>query len=372
MLKAPKFILGDNLNEVIAEALQYTLEHGERIESRNGGATFVNDLTLQLSNPRERHLSLYGRKSNIYQMIAETIWVMSEQEDIDPVLSFFLPRAANYSDDGLTWHGAYGPRMFAYDQWSNVLNLFKTEGINTRRAIIQIADITRDNAKAIFKAYRSMTPKDIPCNRELHFYVTNNELNLKVIQRSGDLLFGAGSINPFEFSLVLEVMYNDLKKLFPALELGVLRWHITNAHIYDTFKEQAVNTVENWDSVLNTETVTDQTDGVLYCPETEFWSTQSPEAFHLIYDELKYMLSIGYAAVALPIRIPNYLEGASNLLKAYFVLVQAYILTKRLPDSRIVVKMPSISQSLRQSVVHSSFTKFSLEVGGQEFLIDII
>ena len=99
MLQDPKFIRGEDINDTVVEALEYIMNRGKEIHTRNGSARFVNDLTLQIDNPQRRHLSLDGRKYNIYQLMAETFWVASGSGEISPFLEFFLPRAKNYSDE---------------------------------------------------------------------------------------------------------------------------------------------------------------------------------------------------------------------------------------------------------------------------------
>lgn len=244
----PLFISGATINETVAKAIEAIMTQGKEIESRNGTARFLNDLTLEIRNPRERHLSLIGRKSNIFQLMAETFWVMAGHSNVVDFLQFYLPRATDYSDNGKDWHGAYGPRMYSNDQFDDVLRTFISEGKNTRRAIIMIADLNLDNLEAIEKRYGTgHKPKDIPCNREVHFYITDNALNCKVIQRSGDMIFGTGSINPFEFTFLQELMYQRLIRLdgFEDLQLGVYRWHVTNAHIYSGYYEQAHDVIKH-------------------------------------------------------------------------------------------------------------------------------
>lgn len=244
----PLFISGSTINETVAKAIEAIMTRGKEIESRNGTARFLNDLTLEIRDPRERHLSLTGRKSNIFQLMAETFWVMAGESNVVDFLQFYLPRATDYSDDGKTWHGAYGGRIYANNQLDDVLRTFVTDGKNTRRAIIMIADPTKDNLEAIEQLYgKGHKPMDLPCNREIHFYVTDNKLNCKVIQRSGDMIFGTGSINPFEFTFLQELIYQRLLRLegFEDLELGVYRWHITNAHIYSGYYEQAHDVIKH-------------------------------------------------------------------------------------------------------------------------------
>lgn len=359
MLANPRFFSGWNLNDVITQAIRYIHEEGIESDSRNGKVKYVNDLTLQLNNPRARHLSIVGRKSNIYQLIAETLWVMSGTDQLDPVLNFFLPRATQYSDDGRTWRGAYGPRMYDHGQLESIYRLFQKEGKTCRRAIVQIASAEKDSLQICeLEMGEGCSPRDIPCNQSLHFYITDDELNLKVIQRSGDMLFGAGSINPFEFSYLLEVMYNDLKALFPELKLGVLRWTITNAHLYYSFEEQILDIIAN-DHVLTA--IGDF--GVEEYPAKE---SIDQALYQNILSDLQWLVTSKGGLEDLRSLSAYTLEPTlmdpENITAVYYYLSIAYIIAKNNPEMKLTLVLQSIPDSLLLAIQRSLFTKFELVV----------
>ena len=134
----PKTFSGISINEVVYSAISHIKENHDVAESRNGPSHYITRSEMLLLNPKERYLNLEGRSSNIIQMMAETLWVMSSSGAINPFLSYFLPRAENYSDDGETWRGAYGPRIYAHKQLEDVSNAFKEDGLGSRRAVISI------------------------------------------------------------------------------------------------------------------------------------------------------------------------------------------------------------------------------------------
>lgn len=252
-------IRGESVSEVMYAALDKLQKEGIRVESRNGSALSLYNTNLIVDNPRARTLHLNGRSSNVFQLIAETLWVASGSDVVDGFLEFFLPRAKQYSDDGMTWAGAYGPRMYAHDQFQDVLAAFEQDGLFTRRAVIQIADPNLDSREGFLLRYPDLPldakQKDVPCNREIHFFVTqlpdqSPRFNMKVIQRSGDAIFGAGSINPFEFTFIQEMVYEWLKSTntpgVQDLELGSYLWDVTNFHLYDFTAAQAVKVTQEY------------------------------------------------------------------------------------------------------------------------------
>lgn len=240
-------ISGKTINDVVLQALEKVLAEGVNVSPRNGSALSIYDVSMILQNPRSRHLSLIGRKNNIFATFAETIWVLAGSNKIKPYLTFFVPRAPEYSDDGDTWRAAYGERLYAYGQLESVIEQFKKEGIYTRRAVISLYMPERDTNQSLKKVYDLDTSLDIPCNNLIHFFVTpNKKLNIKIIQRSGDLIYGVSNINIFEFSLLQEmVLYILQKEVDDQLELGYLHHSITNLHIYEKKLKQAKEILEN-------------------------------------------------------------------------------------------------------------------------------
>ena len=358
-------IEGATINETIYKAFQAIQTHGAESPSRNGSVKQLFDTTFHINDPRSRHLNLEGRKSNIFQLIAETFWVMAGANAIDPYLSFFLPRAANYSDDGETWHGAYGPRMYAYDQVADAIADFTEDGISTRRSTITISDLSEDSKFAASEFYgEGHKLKDKPCNREIHFYVENNKFCAKTIQRSGDMLFGAGSINPFEFSFLQELMYNEVKKTHPTLELGHYRWHVTNAHVYSDFYSQVEAVLATSQPALGLVNTKE-----LQAPGHEHWQNFFGSILSIFSamittddDKLKEVAD-GYLNDLLDILDHYNLKIIDNLMWDYIELIFAYIVAKKCPN--VVVSkgtyLDSRSADLNSAIVYSTFRKFNIK-----------
>lgn len=356
----PLFISGATINVTVAQAIKAIMNLGKEVETRNGSALFLNDLTLQIDNPRERHLSLTGRKSNIFQLMAETFWVMAGKRNVVDFLKFYLPRATDYSDDGKTWHGAYGGRIYANNQLDDVIKTFKTEGKNTRRAIIMIADPNLDNLDAIERLYGvGHKPKDIPCNREIAFYVTDNKLNCKVIQRSGDMIFGTGSINPFEFTFLQELIFQRLLRLegFEDLELGVYRWHITNAHIYSGYYEQARDVIKHADEFPSFGTL----------PITFPYQRHHFDTYLKILQDIIDCDNVDNIKMNLEhYPIGEYFE----IVELYFVLIKAFTIAKKMktimPKHELTLHLRKLPASLYNAIAGSAFKNFIL-VEGADF-----
>ncbi len=251
-----EIISGSNMNQLTLNAYSKILQDGRRQTSRNGDIMCINNAVLNLEYPQSRHLYLEGRKSHIAAQIAETFWVMAGEDRVDPYLSFFLPRAKNYSDNGKIWYGAYGKRLYAYKQLEDAVDVFVKEGWDTRRSIIQILLPELDSRLGLEE--NGIDPdnaKDRPCNNELVFFMTPQsgsdnvyELNMNVFQRSGDAIWGALNINVFEWTFLMELMVGTLNsKMEETIVIGEYTHFVTNLHIYDFTSEQAKEAVsKNW------------------------------------------------------------------------------------------------------------------------------
>lgn len=204
-------------------ALSFEIKHrGAVVGSRQGDETReILHETVVLTEPYQREITIPHRKASLPAQIAETMWVLAGRDDID-WLSHYLPRAAEFSDDGKVWRGAYGPRLRNYglrglDQIDYVTGLLR-EDINTRRAVINIYDAGLDAVES----------KDIPCNDFLHFIARDGVLDLAVYVRSNDLIWGWSGINQFEWSVLQEIVATHV-----GLGIGKLVFHIGSLHVYE-------------------------------------------------------------------------------------------------------------------------------------------
>jgi thymidylate synthase len=218
-------IKGDSLSEITNIAIERIIENGEKSSSRNGDVTYLNNVIVELTNPMSRHLNLQGRNNNIYATIGELFWIMSGTDVIDPFLSFFLPRAKDYSDDGATWRGGYGPRIYMDNQLQNAIDVFKTDGLYTRRSIISIYDSGIDSG---------VETKDLPCNNLIHFLVCDGKLNMNVVSRSSDVIWGLFGINIAEWTFLQEYVAQMV-----GVPVGTYTHFTSNLHIYDATGKQA-------------------------------------------------------------------------------------------------------------------------------------
>ncbi|MEI7186179.1 thymidylate synthase [Dickeya dianthicola] len=339
--------------------LEKVLNEGVNISTRNGNAVTIYDVSVILHNPRSRHLSLAGRKNNIFSTFAEAMWVLAGDNRINPYLTFFLPRAPNYSDDGLIWRAAYGERLYAHGQLENVVQQFKKDGIFTRRAVISLYMPDRDTNSSLISMYNLKNSVDIPCNNLIHFFITpDKKLNIKITQRSGDLIFGISNINIFEFSLLQEIVLFILQREVDSqIKLGYLHQSITNLHIYENRIEQANEIFKRKEEqithLINDDEISFPTSlssiKLLFCDIVTFLGrkiTDNPHQIGTIDKEIEKLKNIFVA---------HLVETEKNLLWGYAEAALSYIFQERFNEP--IVLRTILSNDFNLSVTSNHFNK---------------
>ena len=73
---------------------------------------------------------------------------------------------------------------------------------------------------------------DIPCTQYLQVFIRDNKLHLGVNMRSNDIIFGMCN-DIFNFALFQQLMLNELREIYPDLELGSYYHQAGSLHLYD-------------------------------------------------------------------------------------------------------------------------------------------
>jgi thymidylate synthase len=228
----------DTVDEALPSLAGFIMARGEVFGSRAGTTKDVTNIGITLTEPWAREITLADRKHNLAAQIAETMWVLSGRNDV-AWLERYLPRARDFSDNGVVWRGAYGKRLRRWplrsdddhtsyvDQLAHVVDLLSKD-LNTRRAVMGIYDPVVDCADG----------KDIPCNNMLSFSCRGGKLDLAVTIRSNDLMWGWSGINAFEWSVLQEIVAELV-----GVEVGSLHFATTSLHIYEHHWERAAKLV---------------------------------------------------------------------------------------------------------------------------------
>lgn len=222
-----------NVNEALAEALNLFSFFGEKEDSRNGPVLVIDGpVVTEYNCPWERVVFSPTRDANPFFHLMESLWMLAGRNDIEwPVL--FNKKFADYSDDGVTDHGAYGYRWrkwFGYDQLQVIINELKRNP-NTRRCVLTMWDAKSN----VFKEAPGWSDlhiamnggKDVPCNTHVYFDCRNGALNMTVCCRSNDIWWGCYGANAVHFSVLQEFVAHAV-----GVPMGKYRQFSNNFHLY--------------------------------------------------------------------------------------------------------------------------------------------
>lgn len=201
-----------SLNEATLGLLRDLLASAP-VNSRYGKTLELHNASVLVTNPKDRYLTLDERKNNLFHTVAETLWVLAGDNRVN-VLEPFLPRAKEFSDDGLVWRAGYGPRVSKQIEYC--YNILKKDP-ESRRAFMIVPIAEEDHKDS----------KDIPCTLAIHWLVRDGHLHATVTMRSNDVLWGFSSINMFEWTFLQELMAGWL-----GLKVGTYCHFATSLHLY--------------------------------------------------------------------------------------------------------------------------------------------
>lgn len=205
-------------------------DYGHTSHTRNGRAMQLEEpLSVEYLSPMDCVVEWKERDANPFFHLFEALWMLRGNQDVIwPRL--FSSGIGQYSDDGQTFHGAYGHR------WRRHFQL----GTRSRDQLEHIAQNLRENPSCRRQVLAMWDPncdlsrdgRDLPCNTHAYLQMRgerdSRRLDLMVCNRSNDVVWGMLGANCVHFGILLGYM---------AARLGVMVGTYTqvtmNAHIYE-------------------------------------------------------------------------------------------------------------------------------------------
>lgn len=219
----------------VCEALPLGLDHlshwGEWQDSRNGQVLVSPvPVTTTYIDPMQRVLFSPVRDANPFFHLGEAMWMLAGRQDakfLDLFVKDFSERFAEPNTHGSLQHGAYGYRWRkwfgdeeALDQLETVIMLLK-KNPDDRRVVLNMWDPAAD---------LNVDKKDIPCNTHAYLRVRQKQyLDLTVLCRSNDIVWGAYGANAVHFAFLLEYL-----AAMSGYSPGAMYQVSNNFHIYET------------------------------------------------------------------------------------------------------------------------------------------
>ena len=179
----------------------------------NGTKTFFN-LGFTIKNPLDNNIKTKWRKWSLNYADYEWKWYLSGNPNADEI-SKRAKIWKTMQDENGNVNSNYGYQWQKNNQLSKVINLLK-EDKYTRRASISLYDGKDiDNYK-----------KDTICTHAINFQILDNKINMSVMMRSNDLVYGFCN-DQYCFSLLQKMIADELK-----IKIGTYYHFTNNMHIY--------------------------------------------------------------------------------------------------------------------------------------------
>lgn len=218
----PESFYGVNLPSAYSEGLHKMRVWGVEEDSRNGPViTCPEPVFMTILNPKQRVLFDQVRDANPFFHLMETAWMFAGRDDL-AFIQQFNKRFAEYADPGaMHLHAAYGYRWihhFEVHQISRVISMLRNDR-TTRRAVIGMWDPRVD----------LYDHNDLPCNTQIMFRYDkqNEELNMTVINRSNDYVWGMMGANAVHMTFLHELIASAC-----GMTTGTYSVFTNNLHIY--------------------------------------------------------------------------------------------------------------------------------------------
>ena len=225
------YATADSLDDLLFKVYRQILARGARIVPTKGAAREVNGALLKLSAPRLR-LSRTESRGILFSCLGELLWILAGSNRLD-FIQHYLQDYGQFSDDGETIFGAYGPRLFGKrpnDQISRVIALLKAKQ-DSRQAVVQLFDRTD-----------TLEPHlDVPCTCTLQFLVRDGRLHMLTSMRSNDAWLGLPH-DVFTFTMIQELIARSV-----GVELGEYKHAVGSLHLYEEHQAKAIRYLdEGW------------------------------------------------------------------------------------------------------------------------------
>jgi thymidylate synthase len=222
-----------NLNEVLGDIYWAVMNDGRRKAPRGKEVLeWRAPVVIDLKPHDHPWTFLPGRRLNPYFAVAEVIWILAGRGDVD-FIAYYNKNIATFSDDGKTFHGAYGDRIRNFpiyvhaieneqftkdfiDQFTLVIDRLHADN-DSRQGVVCLWDPPRDLKSG---------SKDYPCNNLCYFSLRDGFLDMSVIRRSNDMVWGL-PYNQIQFYFVQALVAGSL-----GVKMGGYYEFVQNMHVY--------------------------------------------------------------------------------------------------------------------------------------------
>ena len=206
-----------DINEAWLRTLQKLHDHGNAVAPR-GYLTYELPHHTVCIDTRQPVLLVPERKLSYGFMAAEAYWILTGDNRVSTIAPF-NKNISQFSDDGETFAGAYGPRIL--EQLDYVVEKLAQD------------ELTRQAGLTIWQPNPAAS-KDIPCTVAIWFQLREHRLHCHVFMRSSDVWLGL-PYDLFNFSMLTHLVCAKVRTRTNRLllEPGHLYLTMASSHLYD-------------------------------------------------------------------------------------------------------------------------------------------
>jgi thymidylate synthase len=201
------------------------IDYGEEVSPVSAGADWRGRTSRELVAyrtviPMENPvLRCDARKLSTKFLAGEAAWIASGDNRVATIKPF-NKRIADFSDDGVRFFGAYGPRFV--EQLSYVTRTLRAD---------------RASRQAVINIWREQPfSKDVPCNLSWQYLIRDYRIHMVASMRSSDAFTG-WVYDVFNLSVTAAIVALELRKDYPDLRLGNLYLIAGSQHLYKLDRE---------------------------------------------------------------------------------------------------------------------------------------
>lgn len=206
-----KSIICDNAQEAFEYLYDYILKNGQ--DCSNGTKQIFNTI-IQINNPENNLINTEYRKWNKNYAEFEWQWYLSGNPNAEEISNRAVIWKSMMDENGNV-NSNYGYQWNRNNQLTKVIDLLKKDPV-TRKASISLYD-----GKEI-----DLYSKDTVCTYAINFYIVDGKLNMQVMMRSNDLVFGFCN-DQYCFSKLQTLVAKEI-----GLPVGSYTHFVCNMHIY--------------------------------------------------------------------------------------------------------------------------------------------
>jgi len=202
------------LSRMYCSMVMQLIQNGERVSPRGKASRELTGGAITIPDPHDNVIQIPERKLNYHFMVAEAFWMMLGREDVS-MIRHYNKNLEQFSDDGVKFAGAYGPRIMA--QLPRIIDTLMRDPMS-RQAVISIWDRMPTKGS-----------KDVPCTVSMQFFLRGDPPRLRMIvyMRSSDIWWGL-PYDIFNFTMIQNALAAELNE-----KLGTFSLFIGSSHIYE-------------------------------------------------------------------------------------------------------------------------------------------